>query len=458
MLSHPVRTLIGMGAAAVVRDLTDDVDLTLRLLDRHAAWRERLVETFEFRSTDHVRVRSSYQVRLSRDLLGPWAADPAVGAVRVRLPLTTRPKRPLVGFNVQVAGGRGYLPLRSRIASIQAQYIGELVASSPAQPKVAPLLTQALLEAICSFTPGTVVDFEPQRYDDALTDYLVEGTGLPVSRKDVARWRHELAEPAEILASVLAESPEPKSSSEQFLLAVPLLGPSSVEEVDGLVMQLRTAILAARDAGDEELLEVLGEYGRRWEVLVDAEVPVDQPFLAKIEEDRPLGVGFGGRCTQRLWVGDAPSYHLEVRLFDSAIAFDDEAHVRDATGVLVEQQRWDGRRITNDAISLYTSDPDRPYFLDLTVRLRSAGPVRVLSGIVSLLAVSAIGLLLVVDLEDQRVEKVAVLSIPTTFAVAVLAIREQTSLASRVQRGRQAAMFVGLVLLWAAAIYQLMAK
>lgn len=441
-----------------MRDLTDDVDLTLRLLDRQADWRERLVETFAFESTDHVRVRSSYQLRLSRELLGARAVDPAIATVRVRLPLTTRPKRPLVGFNVEVAGGRGYLPLRSRIASTQARYIRELVATSPAHAEVAPLLTPALLEAICSFTPGTVVDFEPQKYDDALTDYLVDGTGLAISRSHVARWRQELAEPARILAAALAESQEPKSSSEQFLLAVPLLHPSSITDIDRLVTQHRTAILAAHHAGDEELLEVVAEYGRRWEVLVDAEVPVDQPFLAKIEEDRPLGVGFGGRCTQRLWVGDAPSYHLEVRLFDSAISFDHKAHVRDATGGLVEQRRWDGRRITNDAISLYTSDPDRPYFLDLTVRLRSAGPVRVLSGIVSLLAVSAIALLVLVDLKEQRVEKVAVLSIPTTFAVAVLAIREQTSLASRVQRGRQAAMFVGLVLLWGAAIYQLMAK
>ena len=318
-----------MAGSPDVVDLTGDTELTLRLMDDPWRWRERLVETFEFRSAQYVRVRSSYQVRLSRDLIDP-RDELAARTIRVRMPVTTRPKQPLVGFNVEANDERAYLPLRTEIAATQAAYLGMLIASSQVGPAVSPGLTAPVLRAICSFTPGVYRGFTAWRHDGRLAAYLRAGLGIDITVGQVAHWRRMLEPVRDTLTAVLGEPPLQTSSSEEFLLAVPLVEPvpQSTDAVEALVASYAAAVAAADTSSDEVLLERLGDYGRRWEVLVDATLPVDEPRLVKVEEERPLGWRMGGHCTQRLWLADAPSYHLEARALDPAVVFRRKVEIR----------------------------------------------------------------------------------------------------------------------------------
>jgi len=84
----------------VVLDLTRSSDFTFTLLADTWAWRQRLVETFTLGSRWHAAVRSSYQVELPSGLLDPFSGEGSVEGVRAIFPLTTRPKRPLLGFEI----------------------------------------------------------------------------------------------------------------------------------------------------------------------------------------------------------------------------------------------------------------------------------------------------------------------------------------------------------------------
>jgi len=440
-----------------VRDLTSRTELTLDLLDDTRGWRERLVETFEFRSTHYVRVRSSYQIRLDRGRLGLFGADPGLQQVRVRLPVTTRPKRSLVGFNVTANDVRGHLPLRTTIADVQTAYLMRLAERSAAREVILSGLDSGVLRAIASFTPGVFLGFRRFGPVWGLTRYLRSGLSIDVGLSDVVRWQSLLRETRRIIPEVLGERPDPFSSAEQFLLAVPLVTPTpdSTAKVEELVGGYASAVSAAHGAEDVDFLEVLGEYGRRWEMFVDALVPVNEPFLVKIHEDRPLGLRLGGYCKQLLWAGDARSYHLEVRTVDPAVVLGRGTKVLDPLGNKVGFGWWEGRRLTRDAVSLYGSDPDRPYFVELVVRLRPAWSVRTLAATVETLALLAIAVIAFVDLGEDRLGKLAVLSVPTSFAMALLATREQTSLAAHVQRFTRTRMLMELIALWAVSVHQL---
>jgi hypothetical protein len=448
-----------MAGSTDVVDLTGDTELTLRLMDDPWRWRERLVETFEFRSAQYVRVRSSYQVRLSRDLIDP-GGEVAARMIRVRMPVTTRPKQPLVGFNVEANDERAYLPLRTEIAATQAAYLGMLIASSHAGPAVSSGLTAPVLRAICSFTPGVYRGFTAWRHEGRLAAYLRAGLGVDVKVGQVAHWRRMLEPVRYTLTAVLGEPPLQTSSSEEFLLAVPLVEPvpQSTDAVEALVASYATAVAAADTSSDEVLLERLGDYGRRWEVLVDATLPVDEPRLVKVEEERPLGWRMGGHCTQRLWLADAPSYHLEARALDPAVVFRRKVEIRDTRGVLVGFDVWNGRRVTDDAIAIYSSEPLRPYLADMLVRLRPVWTVRALILCAQALGVLALSVVALVDLGDDRVGKLAILTVPTSLVVALLMAREQTPLAGRLLWFGRVSLLVGLVLLWAAAVHQLLVR
>src|SRR4051812_9430055 len=108
-------------------DLSENLALTLELIERPWRWRQRLVETLEFESGTEVRATSAYQFEFPPELLSELEALD-VDIANVILPVTTRPKRPLLRYDLRTThGAAAYLLSRKSIAYIQAVYVRGLV-------------------------------------------------------------------------------------------------------------------------------------------------------------------------------------------------------------------------------------------------------------------------------------------------------------------------------------------
>lgn len=213
-------------------------------------------------------------------------------------------------------------------------------------------------------------------------------------------------------------------------------------------------------------LTALAEYGRRWLVVLDLELPLDAPVTLKASDDRPLNLGFRGRTAHRLAFNEGASVHVEARILDPAVRLDTSFDVADPYGVRIgigPIRRSGGEigplelaRSTNEAVALYSSEPERPEAVDMRVRLLPAPEVRwppILALLLTLAA--AVGVALVSPGKDL-VNGIAVLAIPTTFAATFALIREQTTLATRLRRRSNALLGAGVVLLWIVALARLL--
>lgn len=436
-----------------VADLTNSSAFTLALLDDTWRWRQRVVEELELGSGDHVAVRSNFQLEFPPELVRPFTGPRARWA-KVLIPLVTRPKRPLLGFHVEGPRGTGHAHLirRASIAAIAAEYLGRLVLSSPAGRRVAPGLPGKLLEAICVTTPTIFSEYEanaPNR-ELGLAAYLTDGLGFVVSASQAARWDETQRRVAETLAGALAEPRDPYSSSEHVLLALPRLEPrpTSVAQIDALVAAYGSAVLAADEADDYSLLVALAEYGRRYELIVELEAPLDEPFTVRVSEQRPLELRRGGWTTRRLGLRDASGWHLEARSTDHTIeiaAF----RVHDLTGNAVGIPPLEGARHTKEFLALSSSDPERPATIAIGLRLRPTRDVRFTSFFVAALVWSAaIAALLLPADEGAFVDALNLLTVPTTFAVALVLLRDESSLAARLLRPWRVGLGVAIAVLW----------
>lgn len=348
-------------------DLTDTAAPTLALLADTRIWRQRLVETFTFHDADHVGVASSYQIELP-----PLFVDQFVprGTEQVNLlvPITTRPKQTLVHFGVEVGThAEGLLLPRVAIAQLQRLNIEELCSISSVNAADLSGLTPSLTSAICSFTPAPWQEFLAHTHGDsesALCDYLSDGLGFTVDTPQVRRWR-ERAEPAGAsLVEVLDEPNDYNSSSENVLLALPGMDPlpRDAREVSAVVDGFAHAIEAAYRAGDSDLLSVIAEYGRRWEVIIEAEIPVYRPTTIRLAEDRILGLDARGRTVQRFALGDAASVHFEARVTDNHVVLAPEFRVFDLFGRPVGVPWIESAYKTPETLSLYSSVSGRQYY------------------------------------------------------------------------------------------------
>lgn len=341
-----------------VLDLTRNSDFTFTLLSDTWAWRQRLVESFVLGSTWHAGVRSSYQIELPPGILEPFfRGDHPAEAVRAILPMTTRPKRPLLGFDVVgPSGAPAHLLLRLSIAAIQAEYLAGI--RDQFNGDLAQKLPDRLLEAICVFTPAVYKEFDEHGTHQAagVAAYLTSGLGFAISEADVSAWLELEAVTGARLAAALDEPADSFSSSEHVLLAVPRLDPlaTSAKEIDGLVRNYAEAV-AAVTAGRSPLASVLAEYGRRWEVLVETTVPVGEASTITLVERRPLVIR--RRCATLLFAsGDARSAHAAFHVEDPAVEIG-EFDVADIHGRPVGVPNVEGVRTTPEALALYSAEP-----------------------------------------------------------------------------------------------------
>lgn len=442
---------------ADAKDLTNDLEFTLRLLDDTWAWRQRLVETCEFRSLHHIAVRSSLQLEFPPGMIEQWVPGDAKH-INALIPLATRPKRPLLGFDLVGPQGRpAHLLPRASIAAIQAEFLRRLVEGSPAGAGLTGGLEPDLLEALCVFTPGTWREFKVREGSEleSLTAYLSEGTGLDFDERAVFDVLTAVEAAASQLLDVLDEEPEPDSSAENILLALPLLKPfpGSVQEALGLAARFAESIDAATRAGDRALLVALGDYGRRWEVIVEAEVPVREPTTIKFSEERPLKLRPHGWVTQQFSLGDARSAHFQARVADSAVELG--AYTVEWRGRTVGVPLIEAASHTRETFALYSSDPERPFYVTVGIRLRVLGAVRAVMGAVGALTAFALVAALLIPGNGALAEGLAVVTLPTTFAVALVVVREQTTLAVRLHQWPRRLLLLLVFVLWVVSVLRM---
>ncbi len=451
------------------RDLSEWSAFFLVLLHNKLAWRERLVQDLQFGNSTHLRRTSGYQIDLPPDLVAPFVDIERTEKVNVLLPLTTRRKSPLLNFGlVGPNGAPSALTSRASTAALQANYLDLLAGTAEARRAIQRSIAGELYEAISFFTPGR---YERGFLSDsggdhgyALLGYLRSGLGgsvapAEISYRDVMRWRLSSARAAAMLLDSFEEPSDPLSSSEEVLLAIPHVDPlpRCREDIDDLVEGYRRGVEAAYRSGDKRFLDALAEYGRRYELVVEVEIPVMEPSTIKIQEDLPLSLAgrFGAWATYQVPLGDARSVHVEARVADAGAEIGGFA-LRDLDGG--DASGWiESARHTREALALYTSDPERPYHASLRLRLTSA---RHVIGTALALTVANIGALLVVLMirdGNTSAEPLAVLAIPTTVAAAVALVREQTALVTRIQwRGPRALLAVSTLVLWIAVVVSVM--
>ncbi len=293
-------------------------------------------------------------------------------------------------------------------------------------------------------------------FKEALLSYLNEGLSFPVLADDVERWRSKTEVAGAVLSRRLDEPPEKLSSSEEILLAVPLIepAPTSVAAVDTIVDRYFAQVIKADEANDDPYLSVLAEYGRRYELICEVEVPLLEPFRIKVEEDRPLGLEAKGVTTHEIVIGGSRSMHIEARTADSNVVLGKKMALQDPLGNDISR-RMELIRITEEGLALYSSDQKRPYIATLSLKLRVAFQLTIAA--VLLTAISALAAVAALTLSEDRflVASLGVLLLPTTVASAFVLTREDSPLATRLQRFWRSSLAIATLVLWCVVVGRL---
>lgn len=438
-------------------DLSEKKDFLLDLLSDSTLWKQRVVTEFNFAAANHVRVASSFQIEFPPALIEKYVDTRFTRRANILLPVTAKSKDALLNFNLSGPGGTpATLAPRVSIAGLQADYLQGLAVSSPAGLKP---LEHAIYDAISVFTPFTFRTrflrrsrlglWAERPFPEALLRYLNEGLGFSIESGDVSRWRTKTTKAGAILARRLEEPPERFSSSEELLLAIPLIEPppTSIAEVNSIVDGYLDQVEQADNANDDAYLSVLAEYGRRYELICEAEVPVLEPFRVKVEEDRPLGLEARGAMTHDVVIGGSRSMHIEARTSDSNVVLGKKMELNDAQGKSIFN-RMELVRITPEGLALYSSDQKRPYIATLSLRLRVAFQLTVAA--LLLTVISLLAALSALSLPANRflVGSLGVLVVPTTVASAFVLTREDSPLATRLQRYWRAGLALATLALW----------
>jgi hypothetical protein len=445
-------------------DLSEDARFFLDLKREPQAWRERVVSELRFGNRSHIYCVSGYQVDFPPALLKGFLKRRDARIANVLLPLTTREKRPLLNLGVTGPGGSpATVTARASIAALQTHYLVSLAAESSARSALSSLVEERLWEAICMFSPSFFASTYLDRTDGAmvlaLSQFLSSGLGFEIDEAAVRGWRAKTMAAGQILASRLLEPPSRLSSSEEMLLAIPNMSPlpTSIREIDQIVDRFHLAVATAHRNADDLLLTTLAEYGRRYELIVEVEVPLLEPCRIKVEEELPLTLY---RRRTQYWVeqtfalGDARSAHFEARVDDPSVEMTHEHEVHDCLGN--DSSGWlEAVRSTREALAIYTSEPGRPHLVRIAIRLRVASHLMAATQILVVVNVVAVALALLMGSDEELASRLAVLVLPTTIAATFVLIREQTALATRLQAVPRVALALSALLLWIVVSLQL---
>ncbi len=447
-------------------DQTDSRQAILSALLSENGWRERVVEEFVFGAGEHVRVSSTFQFGLSEELLRLYLGDEAEDQVRLFLPVTTREKSLLLNFSLRGPSGEdGFLLPRDQIGVLRANYLIDTFCHAGLnRAKAASMLD--LLKAICTFSPTLFSHFLAAAGDDrnrAIATYLSDGLSsvdqaVKVGEKHVAEWDALTEGVREPLTNSLREPPSDASSSENVLLALPGMDepPSNTDEITALLHRYTCMVRHLHTAEATDALRALADSGRRWMVIAELDVPVGRRFAVALSEDRPLELQRNGYSRQRFALGDADRAHLEVRVSDANVHLHGEPICRDPVGEPVGPGHLEAIRSTNEATSLYSSVRERPRFADVEIQLRLTNDLRAIPLFVAAVGAVATIVTLLLPAGSDLIPALTVIAVPITVAAALLAVREQTALASRLQAWPRSVVVATTALLWTAVLVRLL--
>ena len=214
-------------------------------------------------------------------------------------------------------------------------------------------------------------------------------------------------------------------------------------------------LAALADANADAFLTVLAEYGRRWQVFVEVDVPIGQRFRIRTADDRPLNLISRGTSRQRFALGDASSGHLEVRVRDHSVRLHSMS-LRDLCGDEIGPGLIEAHRLTSEAGSIYSSLVDRPPLVDVDVRFGLRPHVIAVPVSFVVVACAACLTATLLPTDDALPTKLGVLAVPITITAALLVVPEQSALATRMQRWPRRLVLIFTMLLWAAVVVRLL--
>ena len=452
----------GASRGSGVLDLTDEWELTFRLLDDTRRWRERSVFTMTFGDGDSVTTTTAYQIRLPLVLVREFEPRAEPGDwVRLLLPFASRSKHLLFKIGLKGAGGRHASLLRRReVAALQARYLDRLSRDCPSSllalwEGVSAYSTTAWLHHLAVTKPPVWQREGRLSHHSwrvrALALYLSNGLGLDINPALVAEWLERTEGARRALTEALGEGEDPESSSECILLALPFMAyrPNSVEAVDILIDDFVDAV----GAMDLETREVLAEYGRRSEAIVETAVPVDQSCSIKLSEDRPWVGTPSPVLEQFVPFGDTLSNHVEVHSDNHDIEIK-RLDVTDLEGSPLGIEGADAKRLTANAAAFYGTGDDRPYFALIRVRARLRRWRYLLN--VSLVVMTGVASLVAFLLpeDDALVPSLTFLTLPLTLAAAFILTRV-SPLAERLLRRWRTSLMIAVGVLWGIALLRL---
>lgn len=208
-------------------------------------------------------------------------------------------------------------------------------------------------------------------------------------------------------------------------------------------------------AGDDRLfLRALGDYGRRYEVVVETHLPIRAPVTLRLTEDRALRLTGRGWTEQHVVFGDARSTHIEARTTDHTVQIS-RFEVEDLSGARAAPAWFEGVHWTSEALQLYSSEPGRPYYV--TVRLRFASDRYIVVTGLLLATITRASAVVAALVERQVIAVLALLTVPTTLAATLALIRDQTALASRVLAPLRTLIEVAIGALWVVVLVRTVA-
>jgi len=469
-MPNPLQSSQMMNREPIVIDLSERTDLTCALLDNTRAWRERAVHEIVLRDSDHVDAVLTYQIRIPVPFVQEYEPNARSGdQIRILLPFTIRPKQLLFKVDfIGVQGNSTALLLRDDAARFQAQYIAHV----SGMPHNEHPLMGALWVGVSAYTkfawrehyanakppfwrrlwPG----FESIRRTRALVTYLnsdLIDLDAKIKNHHITDWLRRIDPVRVALVDALAEDEDPESSSECILLAIPFMpyAPGSIADIDALVEEFCATISAM----DMKARQVVAEYGRRWEAIVDTVVPIGQGCSIKLSEQRPWVRAPSPVMEQEIAFGDATTTHVEIRAADPDIVID-RPSISDLSGERSDIAVADEIRVTADAIAIYASEVDRPYLARVKVHARVRWGHRLLIiWLMITIVIAGTGAAVLPENADL-VDFLTLLIFPLTLAGTVVLTREATPLAERLLRRWKNSLILAISVLWIVTLGRLL--
>jgi hypothetical protein len=442
-------------------DLRSDPRALFVLLDDTHEWRERVVEELTINDGDHVSFTSSFQLRIQPDRFTPLDLDLHDGQeVRLVVPLTTRPKELLLDVSLKTGDGRSCaLLLKEQTAALQTDYISWVLGE-----RLTPLVWN-LLYGVSAHNVDGWKEFESAyTAQERLRRFLDDGVRhFDVSISQVRNWNRIIRQAEIDLESALDEPHDPYSAAGNLLRAIPYVAQLDDPETVGSFNTPNDVRLALEGIAtlvsscSQQSRSLIAEYGRRWEVLVDLTVRLGEPVQVQLATKRLWSPDGDHDIVQRFSVGDAKSAHIEARIADHGVVFDERPVLTDMSGRLLGVPVVNSMRHTDDTASVYASDmKGQRYYVDLKMKLALRPSIERALAAVQLSLVLAVVATFVIPTTAELADNLALLVLPLTLVGAIVLTRESTAVAQRLQEDRRRNMVWLVSVLWVVAGIRIM--